>query len=205
MQLSRRAFLVVAVDGLLLGCVSAPAAAADGPAPNALAGPEISAAQDAGHDEATATEEDRHDEGEHSEPHEGTAEPEDDHGEHETGGEHEGEGGHGESGAHGSGGHDSAGPLHLIMEAIQITLAFVAVGSVVLAARIYGGEIGRALLVSGAGVTLIALERLWHNLHELGLLGAPSWIGRQGLFILATGTLAVGYLSLYQTMNKRLG
>lgn len=190
MQLSRHAFLVVAVGGLLLGCVSAPAAAADGPATGALAASENSAAQDAGHGE-----------GEHSESNEADGQS----GGHETAGQHEPDDDHGESGGHGSDDHSSAGPFHLLVEGIQIVLAFVAVGSVVLAGRIYGGEIGRALLVSGAGVTLLALERLWHNLHELGLLGAPSGIGRQGLFILATGALAVGYLFLYQTMHKRTG
>lgn len=97
------------------------------------------------------------------------------------------------------------GLVHLSIEVLQILFAVGAVVSVVLAGRVYGGEVGRALLVSGVGVTLFALQRLWHNFHELGFVGSPTALGEQGLFILAAGALAVGYLSLYQTMDKRMG
>jgi hypothetical protein len=110
-----------------------------------------------------------------------------------------------DAGADGDDGdHESSGgPVHLLIELLQILFAGAAVGCVVLAGRVYGGEIGRALLISGAGVTLFAFQRIWHNLHELGMLGPPSTIGEQGLFILAAGALALGYFSLYQTMDKR--
>lgn len=103
------------------------------------------------------------------------------------------------------GSSEGTGLLHLGSEVVQILFAVAAVASVVLAGRAYGGELGRALLVSGVGVTLFAAQRLWHNLHELGLIGQPSSISEQGLFILAAGALAAGYLSMYRTMNKRMG
>lgn len=111
---------------------------------------------------------------------------------------------HNESGQHSDGGdHGSTGPVHLAVEGLQIAFGFVAVASVVLAGRVYGGEIGRALVISGVGVTLFAIQRLWHNFHELGLLESPTALGQQSLFILAAGALAAGYFSLYQTMRKR--
>lgn len=205
MQLSRRAVFVIAVSGLLLGCASGQAAATDQPDLGALSAPEHDFAQATpDHDGETATEGENHHDEEHSTPHESAVGADGESDGTETA-SREGGGEHGDAGGHESDGHGGADPLHLFVEALQIVLAFVAVGSVVLASRIYGGEIGRALLVSGAGVTLFALERLWHNLHELGLLGSPSALGRQGLFILATGALAAGYLFLYQTMNKRMG
>lgn len=99
--------------------------------------------------------------------------------------------------------HENLGSVHLAIEVLQIAFGFIAVASVVLAGRVYGGEIGRALMISGVGVTLFAIQRLWHNFHELGFLGTPSVLGQQTLFILAAGALAAGYLSLYQTMRKR--
>lgn len=118
--------------------------------------------------------------------------------------DHSPDDGHNESGQHSDGGdHGNTGPVHLAVEGLQIAFGFVAVASVVLAGRVYGGEIGRALVISGVGVTLFAIQRLWHNFHELGLLGSPTTLGQQSLFILAAGALAVGYLSLYQTMRKR--
>lgn len=148
------------------------------------------------HDNATATA--GHD-SEHSATHEATGTPTNASAGPGDGGEHEG-GDHVESDGNGS-----TGPVHLAIEGLQIVFGVTAVASVVLAARVYGGEIGRALLVSGAGVTLFATQRVWHNLHELGLLEPLPALGQQGLFILAAGALAAGNLSLYRTMTKRTG
>lgn len=174
----RQTFLVVVLVGLLVGCGFAQPVAAVGP-DDAAGSPSDEPVTLGGADVQFGVEETATEAGSGSE--------------------------HDEAGSHDdSGGHGGADLVHLAVEGLQILFASAAVVSVVLAGRVYGGEIGRALIVSGVGVTLFALQRLWHNFHELGLLGSPSALGEQGLFILAAGALAAGYLSLYHTMNKRI-
>jgi len=94
------------------------------------------------HDETATPETAGHDGDDHAHDATETAPRETD--ENSSAGAHADGGDHGHSSGHDSGRHERAGPLHLLMEGLQISLACAAVGSVVLAGRIYGGEIGRA-------------------------------------------------------------
>ena len=199
MNLSRRTLLGIVLGCVVLGCGLAQPVAADGPSSKALSvdasdrTPTLDQPVSQPPAAQTTTESGSHDDDAHETN--GTA----------TEG-HDSTDDHDESGAHGAaGGNGGADSVHLVLEGLQILFAFAAVGAVVLVGRVYGGEIGRALFVSGLGVTLFAVQRLWHNIHELGFLVAPSELSAQVLFILASGALAAGYLSLYRTMTTRTG
>lgn len=90
--------------------------------------------------------------------------------------------------------------LHLGIEIAQILLSVVALAGVGLAMRTFrGGRIAGAIAVTGAGVALFAVERLWHNFHELGFAPAPG-LASQAIFLVSTGLFAYGYFRISRTM-----
>lgn len=112
------------------------------------------------------------------------------------------EGGHSDESEGEHGDHNDAGMLHLGIEIVQFVSGFAALAGVVLAGNLYGGKVGTALYVSGAGVGLFAIARLWHNLTEFGVLGTTiPGIVEQGVFTVVTVLLAAGYLLLWNTMR----
>lgn len=90
--------------------------------------------------------------------------------------------------------------LHLGIEITQIILSVIALAGVGLAMRTFkGGRIAGAIAVTGAGVALFAIERLWHNIHELGFVPAPG-LASQAIFLVSTGLFAYGYFKISRTM-----
>lgn len=104
------------------------------------------------------------------------------------------------------------GTVNLVVAAVALVLAAGAVVGVFMAARLYGGEIGEALVYVGGGVTVFSLERLWYAFSAVGvaprtLLGAGSGAGavsiRNLLLLGAAALLAIGFFALHQTMSRR--
>lgn len=111
----------------------------------------------------------------------------------ESGDEHAAEDGHA----------DGASTLHLTVEGLQLLAGIGALGAVALAGQKFrGGHIELPLYVAGAGVAVFALQRLWHNVHEFGLLAAPSSFATQSLFLVALVLLAGGFVLLWDAMRS---
>lgn len=104
------------------------------------------------------------------------------------------------SGGHGDGGGGSLGPIHIATEVLQIILSVSALGAIILAGRAYGGKVGRGLVVGGVGIALFALQRMWHNLSEFDVLAAPQSLTSNGVFLVATLLMVIGYGLLYKTV-----
>jgi hypothetical protein len=105
------------------------------------------------------------------------------------------------SGGHGGGTTEGTlGGIHLATEVLQIVLSLSALGAITLAGRAYGGKVGRGLMVGGVGIALFALQRMWHNLSEFGVLTEPAGLTSNGVFLVATLLMVVGYGLLYKTV-----
>lgn len=99
--------------------------------------------------------------------------------------------------------HEEDTAFYHFTELLQFVGALAAMAGVVLAGQKYGGKVGRALYISGAGVGIFALQRLWHNLAEYGVLGTKTpYVLKQFIFGIVVTLLAVGFIMLWNTMRS---
>lgn len=105
--------------------------------------------------------------------------------------------------ASGEGSAASEGPdlLHTTLEFIQLFggIAAVAAAGVGLQAM-RGGHMEQAFLLLTGGVVAFLAERIWHSIHEFGLVPLPD-MASQLLFITSTVLIALGFGLTYQIMS----
>jgi hypothetical protein len=86
-------------------------------------------------------------------------------------------------------------------EIAQVLLSITAVSFVVLAARAYGGEIGKALFVVGGGVIIFATWQLLDGATELLELQQPPASAGSVVNLVVTILLLAGFYMLYETTS----
>lgn len=87
-------------------------------------------------------------------------------------------------------------------EIAQVLLSIAAVSFAVLAARAYGGEIGSAIYVAGAGVIIFGTWQLVHAAAGLMAAPRPSPAADSSVYLMVTVLLLAGFYMLYETMNR---
>jgi hypothetical protein len=87
-------------------------------------------------------------------------------------------------------------------EIAQVLLSIAAVSFVVLAARAYGGEIGKALFVVGGGVIVFATWQLLAGAAQLLRLQQPPASAGSVVNLLVTVLLMAGFYMLYETTTE---
>ena len=87
-------------------------------------------------------------------------------------------------------------------EIAQVLLSIAAVSFAVLAARAYGGEIGNAIYVAGAGVIVFGTWQLVHAAAGLMAVEKPSPAVDSSVYLMVTILLLAGFYMLYETMNR---
>lgn len=89
-------------------------------------------------------------------------------------------------------------------EIAQVLLSIMAVSFVVLAARAYGGEVGKALLVVGGGVIIFATWQLLAGAAGLLRLQQPPAGASSFVNLVVTILLLAGFYMLYETTRGHL-
>jgi len=99
---------------------------------------------------------------------------------------------------------EGAGLFVATSEIAQVLLSIMAVSFVVLAARAYGGEIGKALLVVGGGVIIFATWQLLAGAAQLLRLQQPPAGASSFINLVVTILLLAGFYMLYETTRGHL-
>lgn len=87
-------------------------------------------------------------------------------------------------------------------EIAQVLLSIAAVSFAVLAARAYGGEIGKAIYVAGAGVIIFGSWQLVHAAAGLMALQRPPAAADSSVYLMVTVLLLAGFYMLYETISQ---
>jgi hypothetical protein len=98
----------------------------------------------------------------------------------------------------GSGGTDL---VFATSEIAQVMLSIAAVSFAVLAARAYGGEIGKAIYVAAGGVIVFSSWQLLKGASQLLDLQAPPATVGSTVNLLVTVLLLAGFYMLYETIS----
>lgn len=97
--------------------------------------------------------------------------------------------------------HQEHVPFHIPAEIISILAGILSIGAAVATANKYGGDIGQALYVVGAGIGIYSLHLLWHALPEVGVLAAgPTNVGTVYMYLVASVLTASGFVMAYRAM-----
>ncbi|MFC6975492.1 hypothetical protein ACFQL1_13875 [Halomicroarcula sp. GCM10025709] len=97
--------------------------------------------------------------------------------------------------------NEGPGLFFATSEIAQVLLSIAAVSFVVLAARAYGGEIGKALFVVGGGVIVFASWQLLAGATELLRLQQPPASAGSVVNLVVTILLLAGFYMLYETTS----
>lgn len=97
--------------------------------------------------------------------------------------------------------NEGPGLFFATSEIAQVMLSIAAVSFVVLAARAYGGEIGKALFVVGGGVIIFASWQLLAGATELLQLQQPPASAGSVVNLVVTILLLAGFYMLYETTS----
>jgi hypothetical protein len=92
--------------------------------------------------------------------------------------------------------------LFATSEIAQVLLSIAAVSFAVLSARAYGGEIGNAIYVAGAGVIIFGTWQLVHAAAGLLALDRPPAAADSSVYLMVTILLLAGFYMLYETMHR---
>jgi hypothetical protein len=95
----------------------------------------------------------------------------------------------------------SPGLIFATSEIAQVMLSVGAVGFVILSARAYGGEIGKALYVAGGGVIIFATWQLLHGASRILQLQRPPENVGSAINLVVTVLLLAGFYMLYETIH----
>jgi hypothetical protein len=87
-------------------------------------------------------------------------------------------------------------------EIAQVLLSIAAVSFAVLAARAYGGEIGKAIYAAGAGVIIFGSWQLVHAAAGLMALQRPPAAADSSVYLMVTVLLLAGFYMLYETISQ---
>jgi hypothetical protein len=98
--------------------------------------------------------------------------------------------------------NENPGLFFATSEIAQVMLSIAAVSFVVLAARAYGGEIGKALFVVGGGVIIFAIWQLLAGASELLSLQQPPASAGSVVNLVVTILLLAGFYMLYETTSS---
>lgn len=92
--------------------------------------------------------------------------------------------------------------VHVLLEFSQLLIGVVAVGTAIAGVQaVRGGRMEWAFYSLTAGVIVFLLQRMWHSVHEFGLLLSPPNVVTQLLFLGATVLLSLGFLQVYRVMR----
>lgn len=97
---------------------------------------------------------------------------------------------------------ESPGLFFATSEIAQVILSITAVSFVVLAARAYGGEVGKALFVVGGGVIVFATWQLLAGATQLLRLQQPPTSAGSVVNLVVTILLLAGFYMLYETTGE---
>ena len=86
-------------------------------------------------------------------------------------------------------------------EIAQVMLSIGAVSFAVLAARLYGGEIGKAIYTVSGGVILFSTWQLLNGASQLAQLEQPPAQVGSTINLIVTILLLAGFYMLYETIN----
>jgi len=86
-------------------------------------------------------------------------------------------------------------------EIAQVMLSIAAVSFAILAARLYGGEIGKAIYIVSGGVILFSTWQLLNGASRLAQLEAPPAQVGSTVNLVVTILLLAGFYMLYETIH----
>jgi len=86
-------------------------------------------------------------------------------------------------------------------EIAQVMLSIGAVSFAVLAARLYGGEIGKAIYTVSGGVILFSTWQLLNGASQLAQVEGPPAEFGSTINLMVTILLLAGFYMLYETLN----
>lgn len=86
-------------------------------------------------------------------------------------------------------------------EIAQVMLSVGAVSFAILAARLYGGEIGKAIYTISGGVILFSTWQLLHGASQLLAIQRPPAGFDSTINLIVTILLLAGFYMLYETIN----
>jgi hypothetical protein len=86
-------------------------------------------------------------------------------------------------------------------EIAQVMLSIAAVGFAILAARMYGGEIGKAIYTVSGGVIVFSIWQLLNGASQLLQLQRPPASVGSTVNLTVTILLLAGFYMLYETIN----
>ncbi|MFC7021203.1 MULTISPECIES: TrbC/VirB2 family protein [Haloarcula] len=94
--------------------------------------------------------------------------------------------------------------VHSVLEVLQLLVGAgtVAVAFVGLDAM-RGGHMEWAFYALTAGVVTFLAQRLYHSIHEFGVLPALPGLLTQSLFLVGTALLGLGFVQVYRVMQPR--
>ncbi|WP_152436490.1 hypothetical protein [Halosimplex carlsbadense] len=87
-------------------------------------------------------------------------------------------------------------------EIAQVMLSIAAVSFAVLAARMYGGEIGKAIYTVSGGVILFSTWQLLNGASQLAQIQGPPARFGSTVNLVVTILLLAGFYMLYETINS---
>ncbi len=93
------------------------------------------------------------------------------------------------------------GIMFATSEIAQVMLSIAAVSFAILAARLYGGEIGKAIYTVSGGVILFSTWQLLNGASKLIYLQAPPAQIGSTINLIVTILLLAGFYMLYETIN----
>jgi len=86
-------------------------------------------------------------------------------------------------------------------EIAQVMLSIGAVSFAVMAARLYGGEIGKAIYTVSGGVILFSTWQLLNGASQLAQVDGPPAEFGSTINLMVTILLLAGFYMLYETLN----
>jgi len=87
-------------------------------------------------------------------------------------------------------------------EIAQVMMSIGAVGFAVLAARLYGGEIGKAIYTVSGAVVIFSTWQLLHGASQLLQWQSPPASMASTINLVVTILLLAGFYMLYETVNN---
>jgi len=92
--------------------------------------------------------------------------------------------------------------LFATSEIAQVMLSIAAVSFAILAARSYGGEIGKAIYLAAGGVIIFGTWQLLNGASQLLQLQRPPASAGSTVNLIVTILLLAGFYMLYETINN---
>lgn len=101
-----------------------------------------------------------------------------------------------------TGGAENPDLIFATSEIAQVLLSIGAVSFAILAARLYGGEIGKAIYTVSVGVILFSTWQLLNGASQLAQVQGPPPQFGSTVNLMVTILLLAGFYMLYETINE---